>query len=82
MAVIWKVRQAAESRGIMSASRLAVLAQLNKNTANELWNGAQLRVDRVTLGKLCEALGCELADLLEYSPGHTTKPAATLTASF
>jgi DNA-binding Xre family transcriptional regulator len=81
MAVEWKVREAAIARGVPSATKLAALAGLNKNTANDLWNGTPLRVDRSTLAKLCAALGCSLADLMEYHEGKT-KPAASLIAAF
>ena len=81
MAIIWKVKETAQSRGVMSASKLADLTDLNRNTANELWNGQQLRVDRKTLEKLCRALDCDLCDLLIYDR-HSTKPAQPLIAQF
>jgi len=70
MIVRWKVREVAEKRGVSSASQLAERADINKNTANALWNGASLRVDRETLAKLCAALDCTTGDLLEYDPNQ------------
>jgi DNA-binding Xre family transcriptional regulator len=70
MIVRWKVREVAEKRGVGSASQLAERADINKNTANALWNGASLRVDRETLAKLCAALDCTTGDLLEYDPNQ------------
>lgn len=67
MIVKWKVREAAEKRGVANASQLAERADINKNTANALWNGSSLRVDRETLAKLCKALECTTGDLLEYN---------------
>lgn len=66
MIVKWKVREVAERHGVANASQLAERADINKNTANALWNGASLRVDRDTLAKLCSALECAIGDLLEY----------------
>lgn len=66
MSVQWTVRGLAESRGIHSATALALHARINKNTANAIWNGRSLRVDRDTLTKLCAALTCTPGDLLGY----------------
>lgn len=66
----WKVRPMAESRGITTASQLAEVADVNKNTAGPLWNGTALRIDRETLRKLCKALQCDPGDLLEYAEGN------------
>lgn len=81
MIVKWKVREVAERRGVANASQLAERADINKNTANALWNGASLRVDRETLAKLCAALDCTTGDLLEYNPNEKQTPslAAALT---
>ncbi len=78
MIVKWKVREVAEQRGVKNASQLAERADINKNTANALWNGTSLRVDRDTLAKLCRALDCTTGDLLEYYPNdiRTSKAAA------
>lgn len=69
MIVAWKVDKVAQARGIQNASQLAVIVGINKNTANTLWNGSSLRVDRETLAKLCKALNCTIGDLLEYQNG-------------
>lgn len=68
MIVRWKVQEVARNRGVENASQLATLAGINKNTANTLWHGVSLRADRDTLAKLCKALNCTVADLLEYQP--------------
>ena len=67
MSVRWRVREVAEARGVTSASQLAVKAGIHKNTANALWHGSSLRVDRETLAKLCAALDCTAGELLEYN---------------
>jgi DNA-binding Xre family transcriptional regulator len=72
MIVKWKVREVAERHGVKSASQLAEHADINKNTANALWNGTSLRVDRETLAKLCRALNCTTGDILEYDPSILT----------
>lgn len=76
MIVKWKVREMAIKRGVSSASQLAERAGINKNTANALWNGSSLRVDRETLAKLCSALDCVTGDLLEYEDEIMTGQAA------
>ncbi|MEI7769189.1 MAG: helix-turn-helix transcriptional regulator [Chloroflexales bacterium] len=60
----WRVRELARAKGIPSALQLSERIKLNKNSANNLWNGTALRIDRDTLAKLCDALECAPGDLL------------------
>lgn len=76
MNVKWRVREVAEQAGVKNASQLADRADINKNTANALWNGSSLRVDRDTLAKLCRALDCSIGDLLEFDPNGQWTPEA------
>ncbi len=62
--VVWNVRATAEARGIKTAAALTERTGLNKNTIGDIWNGSSVRVDRVTLTKLCRALDCTPGDLL------------------
>jgi DNA-binding Xre family transcriptional regulator len=62
----WRVKDVARSRGILSSSQLSERCGLNKNSANAIWNGTALRIDRDSLGKLCHTLGCVPGDLLEF----------------
>lgn len=64
--VRWRVKEVAKSRGISSALQLGLAIKLNKNSANSLWNGALLRLDLDTIGRLCDLLNCTPGDLLEY----------------
>lgn len=69
--VIWNVRKIAASKGITTATDLAEQIGVNINTANGLMNGRSVRVDRETLTKLCEGLGCTPGDLLVYEKNET-----------
>jgi hypothetical protein len=40
--------------------------EVNKNSANTIWNGMALRIDRDSPGKICHTLGCTPGDLLEF----------------
>jgi DNA-binding Xre family transcriptional regulator len=65
-AIRWRVREVARSRGIRSALQLSQQSGVNKNSANSIWNGTALRMDRDSLGKLCRSLECTPGDLLEF----------------
>lgn len=60
----WRVRELARAKGIPSALQLSERIRLNKNSANNLWNGTALRIDRDTLAKLCHTLECTPGDIL------------------
>jgi len=60
----WRVRELARAKGIPSALQLSERIRLNKNSANNLWNGTALRIDRDTLAKLCHILECTPGDIL------------------
>jgi DNA-binding Xre family transcriptional regulator len=57
--VRWRVKEEARSRGIQSSLQLSERSGVNKNSANAIWNGTALRIDR-------DALGCTPGDLLEF----------------
>lgn len=63
----WRVRELARAKGIPSALQLSERIKLNKNSANNLWNGTALRIDRDTLAKLCHTLECTPGDLLVFT---------------
>jgi len=62
--VRWKVKERATTRGITSALELARRANINKNTATDIFGGRATRIDFLTLAKLCLALECKPGDLL------------------
>lgn len=64
--VRWRFKEVARSRGIQSSLQLSERSGVNKNSANAIWNGMALRIDRDSLGKICHALGCTPGDLLEF----------------
>lgn len=63
--VRWKVKERAMKQGITSALALARRAEINKNTATDIFGGRATRVDFLTLAKLCKALDCKPGDLLD-----------------
>lgn len=69
MAIRWKVQDVARSRGIRSAPQLAEQVDVAPGTATSLWYGRPLRIDFITLSRLCRVLNCQVGDLVEYVPG-------------
>lgn len=67
-AIVWKVRQVAEARGIDTPMKLARHVNISRNTAKSIWYGAPERVDFPTLIKLCQGLNVQIGDLLEFAP--------------
>jgi DNA-binding Xre family transcriptional regulator len=63
-----RVREVAESKGIRNAQELADATGLNYATAWRLWNNPQYNVKVQLLGKVSDALGCSIRDLLENGP--------------
>lgn len=59
-----QVREAAEARGITTASQLQKATGISTETAKQLWKGETETVSLKTLDSLCDALGCKLADVL------------------
>jgi DNA-binding Xre family transcriptional regulator len=58
-----RIREVAESRGVRTAYRLQKLAGLSPSIAARLYRNNVTQISVVTLGKLCEALGCAASDL-------------------
>ena len=46
---------------------------LSRNTISCLYHDRATRVDYATLERLCSYFHCDVADLLEYSPGNQEK---------
>jgi len=65
----WRVRELARAKGIPSALQLSERIRLNKNSANNVWNGSARRIDRDTLAKLCDLLECTPGDILIFVDG-------------
>ena len=63
------IRQAAKRAGLTTAYQLQKAAGLSPAVAADLWRGEKTpRLE--TLDRLCDVLGCELADLIHRN-GHT-----------
>jgi len=54
----------------ISIKALAEQADLAYGTVFALYHDQASRIEFATLDKLCRALGCGVADLLEYMPGE------------
>ncbi len=52
----------------LATAELARVAGVNRSTVTALANDRASRVELATLERLCVALGCQLADLLEIVP--------------
>lgn len=52
----------------ISQAELARRAGIRPNTINELYHDFAKRVSLEELNSICNVLGCELIDLLEYTP--------------
>ncbi len=52
----------------MAQTELQSRSGLGYSTINALYHGKTERVEFATLEALCEVLGCEIGDLLEYVP--------------
>jgi DNA-binding Xre family transcriptional regulator len=64
MAVELRIREAAEARGIKTAYQLQKRMNVPPGTAARLWRGDMRMVGLDTIDALCEAIGCEPADLI------------------
>ena len=54
----------------MTQKKLAELTQLRTSTINAIYNEKSTRIEYEVLDKICDVLGCQPGDLLEYIPGH------------
>lgn len=61
-----KIKEVAEAKGIPNAYQLGVLIGVTPNVSARLWKDSFAQIGRVTLDKLCSALGCTVGDLLVY----------------
>lgn len=52
----------------MTRKALADLVDARPNTIGDLYHGKVKRVELDLLSRICEALDCEISDLLEYQP--------------
>lgn len=78
MAVELRIREAAEARGIKSAYQLQKRMNVPPGTAARLWRGEMKMIGLDTIDALCEAIGCEPADVVvrvqSKKAGRKTKP--------
>jgi DNA-binding Xre family transcriptional regulator len=64
MAVQLRIREVAEARGITTAYQLQKRMNVPPGTAARLWRGEMRMIGLDTIDALCEAIGCEPADLI------------------
>ncbi|MDR2932955.1 MAG: helix-turn-helix transcriptional regulator [Oscillospiraceae bacterium] len=56
-------------RQIDDITQLMALSGVSRNSINKLFRGKDVETTKIeTLIKLCDALGCRLSDLVEYTP--------------
>jgi DNA-binding Xre family transcriptional regulator len=58
------IRQVAEAKGIKTAYQLQKAMDIPPGMAARLWRGDMKMIGLETIDGLCEALGCEPADLI------------------
>lgn len=71
--VILTIQQAAKKRGITSSYQLMKLLNVPPGTAARLWRSEMKMVSLETLERLCEALDCELIELLSRVPNKKVR---------
>ncbi|AGF56912.1 putative transcriptional regulator [Clostridium saccharoperbutylacetonicum] len=54
----------------LTQARLARETEIRPNTISELYHELVDRVNLNHLDKICEVLGCDLSDILEYEPNE------------
>lgn len=62
--VTLRIREAAEANGITTAYQLQKAMKVQPGMAARLWRGDLKMIGLDTLDRLCDAIGCELSDLL------------------
>jgi len=65
-----RIREVAEAKGVPNAYQLGVLIGVTPNVSARLWKDEFTQIGKVTLNKLCNALGCNVGDLLVYEPDN------------
>lgn len=63
-----------------SQAKLAMVTGIRAATINELYNDLAARITLENLDRICEALDCDVADILEYIPNHQRKTGKDLIA--
>jgi putative transcriptional regulator len=56
----------------LTTAELARLAEVNRSTVTALVKDRATRVDLTALERICTVLGCDIADLLEIVPDHSS----------
>lgn len=54
----------------ITQSELAEATGIRANTINDLYHDVAERVNLEHLDRICEALGCSLSDIVEFSPNR------------
>lgn len=72
-----RIKELAESQGIPNAYQLGVAIGVTPNVSARLWKDDFTQIGKVTLDKLCSALGCGVGDLLVYEANGKAKKATT-----
>ena len=65
--IVIKLDQLLKEKGI-SKNKLSHRAEMERTQINRYCNNTVTRLDTDVLARLCKALNCTLADLLEYLP--------------
>lgn len=63
-----RIRETAEAHGITTAYQLQKAMSIPPGTAARLWRGKMRMIGLDTIDALCEAIGCEPADLIVRVP--------------
>ena len=62
-----KLAELIEQQGI-SKNKVAHRAEMQRTQLNQYCKNEVTRLDTAVLARLCNALGCQISDLLEYVP--------------
>lgn len=65
--IIIKINEILAKRGL-SKNKLCHLAEMERTQLNNYYNNKITRLDTDVLARLCNALNCEIGDILEYAP--------------
>ena len=57
----------------MSKSKLAFYAELQRTQLNQYLRNEIQRVDLGVLARICSVLGCDISDVLEFTPAEKNK---------
>lgn len=55
----------------VTQSELADATGIRPNTINDLYHGVAERVNLEHLDSICEALGCDLSEIVEFTPNKS-----------